>query len=97
MGLTSQDATSLIESSIEAKSAAYCPYSSFRVGCAVRTSCGKVFTGCNVENASYGLTICAERTALVKAVSEGKSPSIELHGANTGEYTTSCNLNPALA
>ncbi|KAH9498693.1 hypothetical protein Btru_004588 [Bulinus truncatus] len=61
----------LIKASHEAKTKAHCPYSKFQVGAAVLTSDGKVFTGCNVENVSYSLTVCAERTALVKAVSEG--------------------------
>ncbi|XP_046556682.1 cytidine deaminase-like [Haliotis rubra] len=62
---------SLLEKSHEMKKMAYCPYSKFRVGAALLTADGKVLTGCNVENASYGLTICAERTAIVKAVSKG--------------------------
>ena len=49
----------------------YVPYSNFRVGAAVLTSSGKIFAGCNIENASYGLTSCAERTAVFKAVGEG--------------------------
>ncbi|KAK0067427.1 cytidine deaminase [Biomphalaria pfeifferi] len=65
------DVESLVKASHEAKLRAYCPYSKFQVGAAVLTEDGKVFTGCNVENASYSLTICAERSALVKAVSEG--------------------------
>ena len=50
----------------------YCPYSHFPVGAALECADGTVFTGCNVENAAFGSTICAERTALVKAVSEGR-------------------------
>ncbi|CAI9730860.1 cytidine deaminase-like [Octopus vulgaris] len=56
----------------EAKEKAYCPYSNFRVGAALLTEDDSIITGCNVENCTYGGTICAERTAMVKAVSEGK-------------------------
>lgn len=61
----------LIELAKQARDNAYCPYSGYSVGAAVRCADGTVYTGCNVENASLGLTICAERTALVKMVSEG--------------------------
>lgn len=61
----------LIEAAREARQLAYVPYSKFAVGAAVLTADGKIFTGCNIENASYGLCICAERTAIFKAVSAG--------------------------
>ena len=61
----------LLKLAAEARENAYAPYSGFQVGAALLASNGKVFTGCNVENASYGLSNCAERTAVFKSVSEG--------------------------
>lgn len=65
------DKNMLVEKAIEARSKAYVPYSKFQVGAAILTSNDNLFLGCNIENASYGLTNCAERTAIFKAVSEG--------------------------
>jgi len=61
----------LIDAAIAARLMAYAPYSGFKVGAAVLGSDGKIYTGCNIENASFGLTNCAERTAIFKMVSEG--------------------------
>jgi cytidine deaminase len=62
----------LIIAAKQARENAHAPYSNFRVGAAVRASSGRIFGGCNIENASYGLTLCAERVAIFKALSEGE-------------------------
>ena len=62
----------LIELALEARKNSYSPYSKYKVGAALLTREGKVYTGCNIENSSYGATNCAERTAFFKAVSEGE-------------------------
>ncbi len=64
----------LVDAAIKAAEKAYAPYSHFRVGAALLDEKGTVYTGCNIENASYGLCNCAERTALFKAISEGVTP-----------------------
>lgn len=69
--VTQEQIDTLKAAVLKAQQFAYCPYSNFRVGCALLTSNDKIYTGCNVENASYPAGICAERTALTKAVSEG--------------------------
>jgi cytidine deaminase len=69
--LCGADLNRLIDAAIKASSYAYAPYSKYAVGAAVLTPEGEIFSGCNVENASYGLTICAERAAIFKARSEG--------------------------
>ncbi|MBV9301021.1 MAG: cytidine deaminase [Acidobacteriaceae bacterium] len=61
----------LIQAALEVRKLAHAPFSRFKVGAAIEDEKGRVFTGCNVENATYGLTICAERVAVFKAISEG--------------------------
>ena len=84
------DNQQLINAALEARTRAYAPYSHFAVGAAVLTKDGQVYTGCNVENASYGATNCAERTAIFKAVSEGNKEIIKIAivGGKIGEEIT---------
>jgi len=69
--MVTDDDRAILEAAIEAQKAAYCPFSKYPVGSTVRTEDGTLFSGCNVENASFSLTCCAERVAVFKAVSEG--------------------------
>ena len=62
----------LVQAALRARENAFAPYSNFKVGAALEAASGKIYTGCNVENATYGLTVCAERVALWKAISEGE-------------------------
>ena len=80
----------LIEQAIEARSHAYTPYSHFQVGAALLTKQGKVYKGCNIENAAYTPSNCAERTAIFKAVSEGEREfaAIAIVGSMEGESNT---------
>ncbi len=74
MAPAKNNAESLLVRACRAAERAHCPYSNFHVGAAVRCEDGSVIDGCNVGNASYGLSICAERVALVTAISQGKQP-----------------------
>ncbi|WP_027621564.1 cytidine deaminase [Acetivibrio clariflavus] len=87
------DYEKLISLANEVKQNAYAPYSNFHVGAALITDSGKVYTGTNVENASYGATICAERTAIVKAVSEGerKIKALAISG-DSDDYIYPCGI-----
>ena len=79
------DIEALIREARAARDRAYAPYSAFRVGAAVLTRSGRVFRGCNVENGSYGLSICAERVALFLAMAEGCSRGDFTHLAVIGD------------
>ncbi|OEH86161.1 cytidine deaminase [Desulfuribacillus stibiiarsenatis] len=75
----------LIQAALEAMEKAYAPYSKFSVGAAILTAKGNIYKGCNIENASYGLTNCAERTAIFKAVSEGEREVVAVSVAGATE------------
>ncbi|SHF55758.1 cytidine deaminase [Ornithinibacillus halophilus] len=68
----------LIEKAIEIREKAYVPYSKFPVGAALLTKSGKVYTGCNIENAAYPVACCAERVAIFKAISDGEKEFVEM-------------------
>ncbi|CAN5402097.1 cytidine deaminase [soil metagenome] len=81
----------LIEAAKNAREKAFAPYSNFKVGAAVQTRSGKIYIGCNIENASYGLTMCAERVAIFKAISEGEKEFSSIAVvADTDELTPPC-------
>jgi len=87
------DIKELVKLAIEAREKAYVPYSKFKVGAAIEMEDGSVFTGCNIENASYGATNCAERTAIFKAISEGHTimKKIAIVG-DMSTYTAPCGI-----
>ena len=80
----------LLDMAIAAREFAYAPYSNYLVGAALEAEDGRVFTGCNIENAAYGNTICAERTALGKAVSEGALRFTRIAIASSGSVPFPC-------
>lgn len=87
------DEKALVRAAMEAKERAYAPYSKFRVGAALLAKDGTIYTGCNIENAGYSPTNCAERTAIFKAVSEGKREfsAIAING-DGADYLYPCGV-----
>ena len=92
VALSEIERKALIDLANEARRRAYAPYSNYQVGAALRTRSGRIFTGCNVENAAYPTSICAERVAIFKAVSEGEKEFevIAVVTANGGSPCGSC-------
>ncbi len=90
--LTNETRQALIDIGNEARRRAYVPYSNYRVGAALRGKSGKIYTGVNIENAAYPVTVCAERTAVFKAVSEGEREfdAISVVTDNGGSPCGSC-------
>jgi len=87
------DDRKLLAMAEDIKKNSYSPYSKFRVGAAVLAKSGKVFTGVNIENASFGATVCAERTAVFKAVSEGEREIAAVAiSSDSDEYTFPCGI-----
>jgi cytidine deaminase len=82
---------SLIDAALRAREHAHAPFSKFKVGAALLDDGGQIYTGCNVENATYGLTVCAERVAVFKAISEGARKFRRIAvAADTGVLTPPC-------
>ena len=87
------DFASLAQAAMAARNMSYSPYSGFKVGAALLTKCGAVFTGCNIESAAYSPTNCAERTAIFKAVSEGYKEFEAIAIAGSGQdYCYPCGV-----
>lgn len=98
--MTNTEITNLIKTAYEAQENAYAPYSHFHVGAALLTTSGTIYTGCNIENAAFSPTNCAERTAFFKAISEGEREfqAIAIVGNSEGEqpsptkFTSPCGV-----
>lgn len=88
---TGVDRDTLIRAAQQARESAYAPYSNYKVGAALLTRNGTIFTGCNVENASYSACICAERVAVTKAISEGQREFIAI-AVVTSNGATPCGI-----
>ena len=90
--VTSEEVTLLVKLAIEARRRAYVPYSRYQVGAALRTKSGRIFTGANVENAAYPMTMCAERVAIFTAVAQGETEFdvIAVVTANAGSPCGGC-------
>ena len=90
--IPSEQRDALIQAAVAARKQSYSPYSKYAVGAALLADNGRFYTGCNVENSSYGLTICAERTAVVKMVSDGvrKIEAIVVCTENAGSPCGAC-------
>ena len=87
----------LVKRAFEAMQGAYAPYSEYKVGAALLTKSGRIFTGCNIENAAYSPSVCAERTALFKAVSEGETAFVKIavcggKGGKPTDYFYPCGV-----
>ncbi|MDG6920118.1 MAG: cytidine deaminase [Nitrososphaerota archaeon] len=103
--MAKKELTALVDAARKARENAYSPYSGVKIGAAVLTSDGSVYTGANIENVSYGLSCCAERTAIFKAVSEGKVKILAIAVVGKSEqFTRPCGacrqvmveFNPAM-
>ncbi|WP_099203138.1 cytidine deaminase [Miniphocaeibacter massiliensis] len=82
----------LIEIAIDARKNSYAPYSNFNVGAVVVTDTNEVYTGCNIENAAYSPSVCAERTAIFKAISEGASKIRKIIVVGSEDFTFPCGV-----
>jgi cytidine deaminase len=103
MNMNYTDRYELMQAALEAQQRAFCPYSNFPVGAAIRTESGKIYQGVNVENASFGLTLCAERVAAAGAIAAGDRDFVAIAVASRGGATPcgACRqflaeFNPAL-
>lgn len=86
--MNTNNQNALFDAANSAMQNAYCPYSKFQVGCAIRASNGKIYHGCNIENVSYGLTLCAEGAAIAAMISDGQRQITEI--AIIASSQTSC-------